>query len=52
MDYRIIGYVALGVLALFIVRRLTIRWLINKFIRAEMNHVLNHPDFKVKGRFE
>lgn len=52
MEYKIIGYIAIGLLAFILIRRVLINWAISKLVKSEFSHVLNHPDYKVKGRFD
>ena len=52
MDYKIYGYIALGLIAVYLAIRLAGQWAINKLIRTEFEHVLNSKEHKVKGRFE
>jgi len=51
LEYKIIAYVALGLTAVYIALRLGAQWAANKLIDAEFEHVLNHENHKVKGRF-
>jgi hypothetical protein len=51
MDYRAIGYVALGLLALYLALRLMERYALQKIVQVEYEHVLNSDEHKVKGRY-
>jgi hypothetical protein len=51
MDYRAIGYIALGMLALYITLRLMERYALRKLVQVEYEHVLNSDEHKVKGRY-
>lgn len=52
MDYKIVGYIAAILLTIYIAIRLAGQWAVNKLVRAEFEHVLNHENHKVKGRFQ
>lgn len=52
MDYRAIGYIALGMLALYIALRLMERYALRKLVQVEYEHVLNSDEHKVKGRYQ
>jgi len=52
IDYKIYGIIALGLLAIYVALKLAGQWAVNKLIRAEFEHVLNHKEHKVKGRYE
>ncbi|MEM3154398.1 MAG: hypothetical protein QW165_02395 [Candidatus Woesearchaeota archaeon] len=52
MDYRIIGYVALGMLALYIGFCLMERYALRKLAQMEYERILNSDEHKVKGRYE
>lgn len=52
MDYKIIWYITIGIVAFLILRRIVVNWAINKLVRTEFEHVLNNDEFKVKGRFQ
>jgi len=52
MEYKLVLFAASAIIALIIARRLLTRWVFNKLVNSEMNYVLNHPNCKVKGRFE
>jgi hypothetical protein len=51
MDYRTIGYIALGMLALYMTLRLIERYALRKVVQVEYEHVLNSDEHKVKGRY-
>jgi hypothetical protein len=51
MDYKIYGYVALGLLAVYLAIRAAGEYAVKKLVRAEFDHVLNHEEHKVKGRY-
>ncbi len=52
IEYKTIGYIALGTLAAYITLRVMGQRAINKLINAELEHVINHKDHKVKGKYE
>ena len=52
IDAKVYAYVALGLLAIYVGLRLFGQWTINKLVRAEFEHVLNHDEHKIKGKFE
>ncbi len=52
MEYKIIGYIALALIAVYIALRMAGQWAIKKLIRAEFEHVLNSEEHKVKGRYD
>jgi len=53
MDYKIITYVALGILAVaYIISRIVSQLAVRKIIRAEYESVLNSDENKVKGRYQ
>ncbi len=51
MDHRIIGYVALGLLVIYLALRFMEQYAFKKIVRAEVEHVLNSDEHKVKGRY-
>jgi len=51
MEYKIFGYIALGLLALYFALRMAGQYAVNKLVKAEFDHVLNHDEHKVKGRY-
>lgn len=52
MEYKIIGYILLGLLGLYVAFRMLGQYAVNKLIRSEMEHVVVSDKFKVKGRYE
>lgn len=52
MEYKILGYIALGLLGVYIGFKLLGQYAINKLIRAEFDHVINSNEHKVKGRYD
>jgi len=51
MEYKIFAYVAVGIVAVYFAIRMAGQWAVNKLVNAEFEHVLNHEEHKVKGRF-
>jgi hypothetical protein len=52
MEYKIIAFVAGGLIALYIAVRLLGQYAFGRLIDAELGHVLNADEHKVKGRYE
>ena len=52
MDYKIYGYIALALLAVYLGLRMAGQFAVKKLIRAEFEHVLHGEEHKVKGRYE
>lgn len=52
MDFKIIGYVALALIGLWMALRIIGQRAINKLIENEFDHVVHSDKHKVKGRFE
>lgn len=52
MEYDIIVYAGIGLIAVYIAIRLAGQRLVNKLVRAEFEQVLNSEEHKVKGRFQ
>lgn len=52
MEYKIIGYVLIGLLALYLGVRLLGQYAFRKLVQAELDHVVTSDDYKVKGRYE
>ncbi|MBW2970479.1 hypothetical protein KY319_05135 [Candidatus Woesearchaeota archaeon] len=52
MEYKIIGYVLLGLLGLYVAFRMLGQYAFSKLIKSEIEHVVDSDKFKVKGRFE
>lgn len=51
MDYNAIGYVALGLLAIYLTLRFMEQYAFKKIARTEVEHILNSDEHKVKGRY-
>jgi hypothetical protein len=51
MEYKIIAYAAIALVAIYVAIKLAGQWAINKVVQAEFEHVLNNEEHKVKGRF-
>ncbi len=51
MDYKTYGYIALGLLAVYLAVRAAGEYAVKKLIRAEFEHVLTNDEHKAKGRF-
>jgi len=52
MIYKIIGYIALAVIAAYIGLRIAGERAFKKVVESELNHVLHGKEHKVKGRYE
>ena len=52
MEYKILTYIALALIAIYILIRASGEWAVKKLIRAEYEHVLNSEEHKVKGRYQ
>jgi len=51
MEYRIIGYIALGIIGAYIVLRIVGQLAFKKIIRTELETVLHDEKHKVKGKY-
>ncbi|MCX6708857.1 MAG: hypothetical protein NTW67_04405 [Candidatus Woesearchaeota archaeon] len=51
MDYRILAYVGIGLIALYLAVRLLGQYAFGRLVDAEFSHVLNADEHKVKGRY-
>ncbi len=51
IEYKTIGYIAIGLIAIYFAVRIAGQMAIRKLIRAEFDHVVNSDEHKVKGRF-
>ena len=52
MEYKILAYAALALLAVYFAMRMAGQWAVKKLIRAEFEHVIHSEEHKVKGRYE
>ena len=52
MDYKIFAYIGIGLVIAYLALRLMGQLAVTKLVRAELDHVVNHDDHKVKGRFQ
>ena len=51
MDYRIFVYAGIGLVALYVAIRLLGQYAFGRLVNAELGHVLNAEEHKVKGRY-
>lgn len=51
-ELRIVGYVALGLIAIYVSLRLLAERAVKRLIRSELDSVVSGDEFKTKGRFE
>lgn len=51
-ELRIIGYIAAGLLVLYLGLRFLAERAVKKVVRTELDSVVNSDRYKVKGRFE
>ena len=51
MEYKIIAFVAGGLIALYLAVRLLGQYAFGRLVDAEFSHVLNADEHKVKGRY-
>ncbi|VVB81281.1 Uncharacterised protein [uncultured archaeon] len=52
MEYKIIAFVAGGLIALYIAIRLLGQYAFGRLVNAELSHVVHGAEHKVKGRYE
>ena len=52
MEYKLIVYVLVGLVALYVGLRLFGQYVFNKLVQAELDHVVASEDYKVKSRYE
>jgi hypothetical protein len=52
MEYKIIAYIALTLLAVYIIVRAMGEIALKKLIRTELDHVVNSEEHKVKGKYQ
>ena len=52
IEYKTLTYIVIGLLGLYLAFRIAEQRLINKIVRAELEHVIKSNEHKVKGRFQ
>jgi hypothetical protein len=52
MEYKILGITVIVLAAIYVAIRLAGQWAFSKLIKTEFEHVLNHEEHKVKGRYD
>jgi len=52
METKIIAYIALALLVIYLAMRFMEQYAFKKIVRAEVEHVLNSDEHKVKGKFQ
>ena len=52
MEYKLIGYAALGLFALFFLLRLVGYLAFSKLVASEFEHIIASDEHKTKGRFD
>ena len=52
MEYKILAFVAGGLMVLYLAFRLLGQYAVGRLISAEFSHVLNAEEHKVKGKYD